>query len=306
MAADWRRTKKGKAALAAAEDGDTAAMRRVAWKLASLDREDDVARMWLLRAVDAGDAEALTDLALLIEKEAGIDASAALYWQQACEAGSPRALHTVGCRANLEGNTSAASTLWLRAAANGYVASMHNLAVLAEKEGRETDADRWYSEAAELGDRECAFRLGVREADRSNLEEAVRRFDQACTLTVHAAARYHRPLIREFQGDVSAAVADLQLALEMGLDLAAVRIAMHESAMGSSPKAREMYLRAVHLGERDPQYQSRDHALGVTPQAEKWARDPRQQGHAGAHMYLGYWMIHHGDLERAHAEFEPS
>ncbi|MEW2417888.1 hypothetical protein AB0953_29840 [Streptomyces sp. NPDC046866] len=131
----------------AAQAGDPAAMRMLGQAKLREGPDPELARDWLLAAAEAGDPDAMYDLAKTPHVLRGADGSKgraelATYWlRRAAEAGSVAAMTSMA-----EGATSADEReFWLRRAIEcGAWWAMCDLGELLEAEGREAEAEHWY------------------------------------------------------------------------------------------------------------------------------------------------------------------
>ena len=156
---------------AAAEDGETRAMRNLGWLL--FDRGESAAvRHWFLRAIDLGDVDAMRGFSYVLERFGEWPES--IRWtREAAEHGDPPAMVNFGIRLQGMRQFDEAASWFQRAADLGNSVAMNNLGYLLEhRRGDSSGAEIWYRSAAELGQPGAMVNLAIICKGRGQLVDA--------------------------------------------------------------------------------------------------------------------------------------
>ncbi|WP_051571068.1 tetratricopeptide repeat protein [Cryptosporangium arvum] len=121
------------------------------------------ARPWWRRAAEAGHAESMYLLGLLLHDERDPEG---LHWlEQAARHDNAYAMGSLAQLALAAGDERAGERWLRRAARAGFSGAMNNLAVLHSERGERAEAERWYQRAVDAGDPQAEHHLRtLREA----------------------------------------------------------------------------------------------------------------------------------------------
>ena len=212
------------------EAGDADAMCNLGVLLAQTERPDE-AEAWLVRAARTGDLDSMSNLGNLLRLQ-GRREDAGRWLRRAAEQDHPLALFNLGVWLEDGGDVVAAEELYRRAADAGDTNAMTNLGVLLIDSGRLERAEEWLRRGAEAGDADAMCNL-------ARLHEGAGRHDAARPWFLRAA----------WTGDAEA-MADLARMLY---------------ADGDLDEARSWYLQAAARGDDDAQVWLRHQGLVVPP-----------------------------------------
>lgn len=152
----------------AALDGDPFAMFRLAAALRA-EGHDIEAGQWLRRAA-TGHAAAMNLLGTLHRKEGRLG-DAELWWRRAARAGDADAMNNVALLLQIEEEL-AAEEWFRRAAMVGSLDAMNDIAALLEERGDVAEAEQWYGMAARAGDTDAPESLAAMHQARGDLTQA--------------------------------------------------------------------------------------------------------------------------------------
>jgi TPR repeat protein len=106
----------------------------------------DGAEQCYLRAISAGDIDAMNNLGNLLRQRGRFD-EAVRWWQTAAEAGSADSQASYGAHHAELGDWDKAEYWWRLAAEQGNLTGMHNLALSLTRRGRSAEAETWLRRA---------------------------------------------------------------------------------------------------------------------------------------------------------------
>ncbi|MBR0643887.1 tetratricopeptide repeat protein [Plastoroseomonas hellenica] len=127
----------------------------------------------LVEQAEAGEAEAQSSLGRWYADVAGDIVSAKAWFARAAEQGLGKAIHNLGILALRDGEFELATRHLARSARQGWLPSFFVLGQILESDGREQDAVRLYEDAASQGDVACQDALGRRAFDEEDFETAL-------------------------------------------------------------------------------------------------------------------------------------
>lgn len=135
---------------AAAEGDATAGQLTYAGTIAQLAGHDAIASMFFERAARLGDANAMVNYAISLERQDRIE-EAKIWDTRAAEAGNPRGLTGLGVKLLREGKKVDAEKLLRQAANAGEGSAMTNLGQILIGRGETAEGISWHKRAAEAG-----------------------------------------------------------------------------------------------------------------------------------------------------------
>ncbi|MFK4222602.1 tetratricopeptide repeat protein [Streptomyces sp. NPDC019890] len=156
---------------AAADQGDTRAMRNLGWLWEERD-DQDAAERWYTQAADGGDTDAMTILGHRFF-EAAVPELAERWFRQAASLGSIWGMSTLGFYLSGRGAPEEAEIWYLRAAELGDSNAMCNLGYLLQRQGDVATAEHWYRASAELHHSGAMGNLARLLRDQGDIEGAL-------------------------------------------------------------------------------------------------------------------------------------
>ncbi len=157
--------------LLAIEKGDANALTNLAILYSNQGKPELVEKYYLL-AIDKGQVKALNNLAILYENQGKIEL-AEKYYLLAIDRGEVKALNNLAILYLNQGKTELAEKYYLLAIEKGYVYALFNLAILYSAQGKIDLAEKYYLVAIEKGDVGALFNLAnlYREQGKNDLAE---------------------------------------------------------------------------------------------------------------------------------------
>jgi RNA polymerase sigma factor (sigma-70 family) len=148
------------------------------------------AEVWVTRRAEAGETDAMQQLAILLEDRDRLEEAAAWLRRAVAEHAHPTIMRELARLLRRSGLTGESED-WLRHAAEAAdTSAMRELAALLRALGRVDEATTWLHQAIDRGDTTAAHQL-------SHLLFDLNRRDEAITWLRHAAAAGHDPAVKE-------------------------------------------------------------------------------------------------------------
>ncbi|WP_055490263.1 tetratricopeptide repeat protein [Streptomyces sp. TP-A0356] len=269
-----------------AEDGDAEAMRMMGI-LCEADGDEDASLDWFRKAVLAGktDLSGLVGETLLARGEA---AQALPYLEAAVE----RNPH--GYEVRLLGQAHRAlAEHWLRTAAErGDRQAMYDLGVLLHGSGSGEDALRWYVRAAEAGHERAAKQAGDVLYAWDDRSEAKAWYRFGVALGDPDAMNALATLLEDVAGEEQEAQELYRAAVEAGVPLASANLGTFLIGRGAVEEGMALLRRAADEGHGEAAYRLAGclDQQGGSDEAEKWYRKAAAEGHYHARKHLAERM----------------
>jgi TPR repeat protein len=254
-------------------------------------------------AHDVADPTTMIDLGALAEQRGDID-EAERWYQRAADAGDAEGMNLLGLLLHERRHNTADATRWFRQAVdNGSTDAMVNLGVLGADRDDLDEAETWYSRAAKAGSSEGMVHLGLLLADR-DAELAQRWFRRAADLD-DPLGMLHLGLLAMDRENFREADLWFNRAAEAGNTDAMVSLGELARARDDSHEARRHFLRAADAGEPEGMFSLGFLALDQEKddEAERWFRRAADAGHGDGMAVLGWLALNHGNVDEARRWF---
>ncbi|MFD8440154.1 tetratricopeptide repeat protein [Streptomyces microflavus] len=204
------------------------------------------------QAVEAGNANAMVNLGLLLHK-AGCEQEAEGFYHQAVEAGNAIAMVNLALLLAEAGRGAEAEGFYRRAVEAGDTDAMFNLALLLKRTGRGEEAEVFYRRAVEAGNTDAMVNLGSLLAEAGRGQEAEGFYRRAVEAGDTDAMFNLGNLLAE-AGRGQEAEGFYRRAVEAGDTDAMVNLGVLLRQMGGGEEAEVFYRRAVEAGDTDAMF----------------------------------------------------
>jgi uncharacterized protein len=191
-------------------------------------------------------------------------------------------------------------SVWERLLRDVHVDDLVAIGIAAYQANEHQVAERAWFTAADAGDHEAHYHLGVVFHDRGDLEEAERRYKRAADAD-HRLAEYNLGVVFHDRGDLEEAERWWRRAAAAGHHGAEYNLGSLFTERGDFEEAERWYKPGADVGDH-----SAENGLGVLSrhrgdleEAERWWRRAAAAGHHSANFNLGILFEERGDLAEA-------
>ncbi|MFJ9371661.1 tetratricopeptide repeat protein [Nocardia sp. NPDC101769] len=270
----------------AAAGGDASAMHNLGLLL---EKRGDLAGAedWYRKAIVAGNKDAMRNLGLLLYDRGDL-ARAEDWYRKAIAAGNKDSMRNLGILLRDRGDLAGAEDWYRKAIAVGDAGAMHNLGILLRQRGDLAGAEDWYRKAIAAGNKDAMRNLGILLRDRGDLAGAQDWYRKAIAVG-DAGAMTNLGFLLEKQGDLAGAEDWYRRAAAGGDAYSMNNLGILLKKRGDLTEAEDWYRKAIAAGDKDSM---RNLGLllydrGDLAGAEDWYRKAAAGGDARAMADLG-------------------
>lgn len=277
----------------ATRDTSAPAVLGVAYSAYTRGRLDD-AEVFLRRAADGGEVDALLELANLVGDR---DGEYEELHRRAAALGDTRAMTNLGVWLYGE-EPDEAERLWRQAADAGDGHAMNNLGNLIRERDDLVTAEHWWRRAAETGHSQAMDALGCALYQRDDFAEAQSWWRRAAEAG-HSRAMYRLGLVSLERDDDTDAEAWWRRAAQDHDKDAKYQLGLLLYRRGEVTEAESWFYDAAFTGHLDAMYQyaAIRAEAGASTHAQHWYRLAAEDGHIEAMVDLAVLIVEYGDRE---------
>ncbi|WP_431994786.1 tetratricopeptide repeat protein [Streptomyces griseoflavus] len=251
------------------------------------------------RAIKAGNARAVNNLAGIQRKLGNLDEAESLYRSRLEQDDDEYALFNLANLLAEVGRHEEAESLYRKSIDTGFEYAKNDLALMLEELGRGDEAESLLRAAAADGDTQAMANLAARCRRSGDLREALAWINRA--MQAGKAGYYtEMGLIQEALGYPNRAMLWYRRAIDGGSSHAAVTLGYLQERKGKFKAARELYLNAANMGNDHALYHLGQYYLARNTfnKARKYLTQAHEAGESVSHM-LAYLSMRDGNLVRA-------
>jgi TPR repeat protein len=283
----------------AAEAGNASAQNYLGVVIATHDEDIKTAIVWYEKAALAGHSMAQQNLALNLRNLGDME-SAWKWLEVSADQGEVSSIAWQGVLYEDEGNSEAAKDCYIRAANEGLDWAQRNLGQLYRDEGDNAKAITFLTLAADQGDLSAQNHLANMLRDDNQIEAAREWYTKAAD-SGFDWAQYNLAGLLDYEGKQEEAKSWYLQAADQGNSAAMNQLGVLESRNDSMEEAKKWYLKAAESGHEWGQY---NYAQSLRSEndfegAQHWMHLAAEQGLAAAKNMLGRYCELEGDTKGA-------
>ncbi|WP_406119689.1 tetratricopeptide repeat protein [Streptomyces anulatus] len=289
----------------AAEAGSADALNNLGLLLGRASRQEDAEHVFR-QAADTGHAEAMCNLGALLANS-GRAEEAERFFRMAADTGHVDATANLGILLDGTGRTDEAEHFFRLAANTGHPRALNNLGILLDDTGRADEAESTYRQAADAGHAEAMCNLGILLDDRGRTDEAEDFFRMAAD-TGHVDAMHNLGVLLVDTGRADEAESTYRQAADAGSVRSLFNLGGLLAKAGRTDEAEATYRRAAdagHVGAANNLGILLD-GSGHTDEAEHFFRQAADAGNMSARNNLDILLAEMGRVDEAEATYPPS